>query len=469
MKLGPTLFCEFCGYAERSSKERNSSIVCKNESNSSLICVAIRAWEECINMMGTFSPSHDLSSSARVSAFLMSSIMKYKSNAFAVERNVDDDDKLYSVINFFVEPMRNGKRGLLKEILMLGLDNEAKAFCEAIKSAASFLENSQHRSLIGLSILKCFEMGRNDDEPVHSGLLNVDVDEINIGNCLLCAVKAIETSIHLDGGLDGETRLPTCTSLYYQNSANPSLLSKNWRYSRKFPSLDMSDWEDTEVRGGNATQTFGYSVLQVCCHELSKYIDVGHAFEEILESQQVPNLSLQNDLACIEVLATATNGTLSKHIGAIASLAFKTIENSLQELEFLFSKITPHVSSLKDHRTLQEFIAGRLIAICDVLCTLSPFVENMDSTNTITANTLKYAKRFYMSFTKILLSFIGRAVDLTAESSNMPKLIDMISSVFSGRFATLLYVVQDQKEIGKKILGQAKIESLGKGTDTIRN
>ena len=37
------------------------------------------------------------------------------------------------------------------------------------------------------------------------------------------------------------------------------------------------------------------------------------------------------------------------------------------------------------------------------------------------------------------------------------------------RFATLLYVVQNQKEIGKKILGQAKIESLGKGTDTIRN
>ena len=45
----------------------------------------------------------------------------------------------------------------------------------------------------------------------------------------------------------------------------------------------------------------------------------------------------------------------------------------------------------------------------------------------------------------------------------------MISTVFSGRFATLLYVVQDQKEIGKKILGQGKIESLGKGTDTIRN
>ena len=459
LKLGPLLFAEFCSHCyhlERSSISPDTSI----KEGLSLSHLSIRAFTLCVK--GMASPFNHTMSRARRVAAILNSASKFappsvkesweqytKLSMDESTPNTASQEELdlnKALLPFISHRTSSGHICLFEELLSQAMHAEAMELANLILSAASAFTDPNLRERLGVIMLQCYE--KSDGE--YAGVLGLDFGDDEYGgvdNTYVANVIGVGCS--LSNGIDGDTHAPLPRKQETLDNIENSL--RLTRAQVGLPTTEIQNWpkkHQDKLREEIISKSCVMGIVQKISWALTVAVAEGD-LEDVLEPLGHCKRSLR--LRCINNLSKTPDANVNKERSSISQLISDCIDNSLDNADYLTSKLVPNLSE-NTLEVSQKFVACNLLSASKVLCASAPSAQFMDINGSFASSLLKHAKRLYSNLVRFILSYTSNPKCIAAEETKA--MFEFMTTTLKPRIAVLLHTLQDKQE--------TKIESHGR-------
>lgn len=355
---------------------------------------------------------------------------------------------LYKYLYPFLAPQRNGRGGILGELINHGLDDEAALCCDLIKVCLENTSpNTRKRSLLALDqTLAEYE----NEHGAYDGILRLGHD-IRM-SCHKYAVTVIDTLILFDDLLDGST-----TDLLL-----PNALNAEWRNNSQITTVTKEDFKnlDIEINASLIPDTMKHcqligSIIPVCIS-----FAVGNPIQHPFDSDLYENQNAIFKSVSVVSSIDRSNERVPKEQEVASSSILQAIEDGLVDAEFVASKIAPHLSG-SSLIMVQKLLNLRLTAVSNVICSCAPIAISLDNDANFVAGLLKACKRVYSVYCKIIMNYAKDMSDIMSkEHTRFSHLLGQLKEIT----IKLLSTIQEKTKVGNssKALAESKIDSHGR-------
>eukprot|EP00956_Cyclotella_meneghiniana_P020185 scaffold35328_cov62-Cyclotella_meneghiniana.AAC.4 len=469
LKLGPLLFAEFCSHCyhlDRTSISPESS----SKEGLSLSQLSIRAFTLCVK--GMASPFNHAMSRARRVVAILNSASKFAPPSVKesweqyTKQSMDEStpntasqeelDLNKALLPFISHRTSSGHICLFEELLNQAMHAEAMELANLILSAASAFTNPNLRERLGVIMLQCYE--KSDGE--YTGVLGLDFGDDEYGgvdNTYVANVIGVGCS--LSNGIDGDTHAPLPRKQATLDNIENSL--RLTRAQVGLPTTDIQNWpkkhQDKLREDIISSKSCVMGIVQKISWALTVVVAEGD-LEDVLEQLGHSKRSLK--LRCISNLSKTPDANVNKERSSISQLISDCIDNSLDNADYLTSKLVPNLSE-NTLEVSQKFVACNLLSASKVLCASAPSAQFMDINGSFASSLLKHAKRLYSNLVRFILSYTSNPKCIAAEETKA--MFEFMTTTLKPRIATLLHTLQDKQEtVSGKYLAESKIESHGR-------
>ena len=368
-------------------------------------------------------------------------------------KNIPDEEQTLLTLMFpFIMPLTTcnddllqAQGGLLSELLFHGLDAEAEQCSQLLKCISHFL-GPRSRSIIGLSMLNCFDV---PEKPVmiEKGVIGLDYrdkDDDNVDeNCQKSASFIIDTAIYLDGLVEG--------------SVQHIWGLKNRRDAFGLTNITadgVKTMTGRTFRENDSDTLLG--VVKILASSFVSSLGTTPNFDDILGDSKS-----NFEFSCTRIVSSvcASSELVSKHLSTASSSLLAAIEKGISDAEYLSTKIVPHVIDDKI-LLLQQGLIKLLTAIGKVICATAPCAGLFDDNGTFTSALLKSSKRLYAVYSKS----VGCLSDypLAAISPENQRLLVFMKGEMNKITMALLLTIQEISMVGTRTIADNKISSMGR-------
>jgi len=508
LSLGPLLFVEFCTHCY---KLEQTSISKMPTMELPLAQLSMRAFTSCVRGMTFDATQHALSKASRVNALLMSATRK----ASLVIPSSSDGWKFYQDLDNEAAVVDNGVSVpsdelilaktllpilslamvsssassdesttthlcLFSECLSNCMHGEAMECCYLISSAAEAFSEPNLKEQLGVMLMRGFEFGeRVDENNAVIGVLGLDHcnssdydggssnNTADNNNCVSCAISV---AMKLNCGLDGNTHVP----LVRYDDEGSSLSGRDQQQQRQLraarskmglPMTCIQNWPERHrgrlgkellSRASSGMIGIGTQIAWA----LSATLDIGKNFSVTFDNNSPTKKQLR--LALIKAAAQTSDTNFAKEKTSISSTMSSSIDDALNNADFVTLKIIPHMSSSDGPVDLaQRFVSSLLQSVSKMISASAPSAEFLDVNGSFASTLLKSTKRLYGILARLILSFMSNPQSLTSKETKC--MLDYLTATLMPRVSALLMTLQEKQETaGGKFLAESKIESHGK-------
>ena len=461
--LAPVLLSEFVSHTQ--SRDHTSLTL---QVDVPLSLVALNGFVTCAQrLLNTHTPS--MSSQMKITSLIRSSIATVSNHFHSFKENwnsrtmpsnflcnvPDEEKKLLAMIFPFVMPMEpfadqpaRASCGFIAEILHQGLDIEASKFCELMKCVGNHL-TVESRQVLSLLTIESFRV--LDSVEVIQGIVGLDLGSDDV-DCSQSASAAIDTSVLLDGLIDGSTELPHLSGLPHDQ----------WRRNCCFTATKTIDlqritgrsFEVSEFRSLDGDNLVG--TLQLLASSMQASNPIGTNFDGFTDIK-----SCLFKFTCTDVVSAKVTSSelVPKDLSTASTSILAAIDYGIADIEFLTNKILPHVIG-NQIALVQRFVCKLLYSVGKIICTTSLCSEAFDDNGHYSSSLLKSCKRLYASYTK-LLGYLPHYPMAVNNDENIG-FLRLIKEKLHSRTMALLLTLSEKLKVGNKALADSKISSHGR-------
>ena len=365
------------------------------------------------------------------------------------EAMIPSDEKyLYRSMYPFFAPQRNGRGGIVGELIHHGLDEEAALCCDLIKVCLlDASPTTRKQSVLALDQSLVEYEGEHEQ---YNGILHLDYD-VRL-SCQKSAVAVLDSLILFDDLLDGTTI----------ELILPNQLKTEWRSKSLISTITLADFSNLGIEMSTSllpdTMKNGHIIGSIIpiCNSFAVVTPIRHPFDsDLYENQSIT-------FNCVSAVSStdASTDQVSKEQVLAASSILHAIDDGLVDTEFVATKISPHLNG-GSLMLIQKMMTRRLIAASNVICACAPVAISLDNDGNFVAGLLKACKRIYSVYCKIIMNYTKTMSDIMSiEHSQFSRLLGKLKEVT----IKLLSTIQEKTKVGNssKALTESKIDSHGR-------